>query len=166
VAVPKGRTSLSHRTRTLGAGDVAPDFTLPTHKGEEWRLSDHKGRKVVLAFYPFAFSPTCSTQVPSYEGLLDRFSTLDADIAGISTDHHFANNAWAESFGGFSFPLLCDFEPRGAVSERYGVLRENGTAERTIVVVDREGTIAYVDVHALREQPDEEQIFEELRKLP
>lgn len=84
---------------------------------------------------------------------------------GVSTDSRFANAAWAEQLGGISYPLLSDFFPHGAVAQLYGVLRPEGMAERAIVIVDKAGTVRYVDVHELREQPDEAVLFEELAKL-
>ena len=84
---------------------------------------------------------------------------------GISIDSRFANNAWAQQIGGVDFPLLCDFYPHGAVAQAYGVLKPEGFAERAIFIIDKSGTIRYIDVHETGEQPDEEQIFEELAKL-
>jgi alkyl hydroperoxide reductase subunit AhpC len=103
--------------------------------------------------------------MPSYERALDRFEGYDAQVVGISTDSVHANRAWAASFGGISYPLLSDFYPHGAVAERYGVLRPEGMAERAIIIVDKAGIIRYIDVHTIGEQPDEEQIFDELQKL-
>ena len=77
----------------------------------------------------------------------------------------FAQRAWAEKVGGLDFPLLSDFWPHGAVSQKYGVLRPQGIPERAIFIVDKQGTIRYIDVHEIGEQPDEEVLFEELGKL-
>ncbi len=84
---------------------------------------------------------------------------------GISIDHIPALKAWSESLGNITFPLLSDFWPHGAVAQTYGVLRPEGMTERAIFIVDRAGKLRYIDVHALREQPDEEQIFEALAEL-
>ena len=85
---------------------------------------------------------------------------------GISIDHIPALKAWSESIGNITFPLLSDFWPHGAVAQRYGVFRSDlGMAERAIVIVDDAGIIRYIDVHELREQPDEEQIFEVITTL-
>jgi len=84
---------------------------------------------------------------------------------GISIDSRFANAAWAEQLGGVSFPLLCDFYPHGAVAQAYGVLKPEGFAERALFIIDKTGTVRYIDVHETGEQPDEDQIFEELAKL-
>jgi mycoredoxin-dependent peroxiredoxin len=163
---PAGRTSLADSTKTLKAGDAAPDFELKTHTGEMWKLSDRRGKTaVVLAFYPFAFSPTCSCQMPAVEEHLDQFKDLGAEVVGISVDSSYANKAWAESLGGLAYPLLSDFYPHGAVAEKYGVLRAEGMPERAIFVIDKDGIVRYIDVHKISEYPEEAQIFEELRKL-
>jgi len=103
--------------------------------------------------------------MPSYEENLERFKGYDAEVIGISIDHKHANAAWAKTLGGITYPLLCDFYPHGNVAEKYGVLRTEGMAERAVFIIDKEGTIRYIDVHEISEQPDEEQIFDELRKL-
>jgi peroxiredoxin len=103
--------------------------------------------------------------MPSYEENLDRFEGYDAQVVGISIDSTHANRAWAQTLGGITYPLLSDFFPHGRVAEQYGVLRTEGMAERAIIIIDRSGTVRYIDVHNIAEQPDEEQIFDELRKL-
>jgi alkyl hydroperoxide reductase subunit AhpC len=103
--------------------------------------------------------------MPVYERALERFRTHDAQVVGVSTDSMFANAAWAEKLGGITYPLLSDFYPHGAVAERYGVLRPSGSAERALFVIDKAGIVRYIDVHELREIPDETVLFEELAKL-
>lgn len=90
---------------------------------------------------------------------------MNAQVLGISIDSTHANKAWAESMGGVSFPLLSDFWPHGAVAKAYGVLREGGFAERSVFIVDGDGKVRYIDVHDIGEEPDIEQIFEQLGKL-
>jgi peroxiredoxin len=104
--------------------------------------------------------------MPGLEKNLERFKGLDAQVVGISIDSTHTNRAWAESLGGISYPLLCDFWPHGDVARAYGVLDEKaGRAERAVFIIDKEGTVRYIDVHDIGEQPDEEQILEELGKL-
>ena len=90
---------------------------------------------------------------------------MNAQVLGISIDSTHANKAWAESMGGISFPLLSDFYPHGDVAKHYGVLRDGGFAERAVFVIDKDGKVRYIDVHDIGEEPDIEQIFEELQKL-
>ena len=160
-------SSKSHpETKTLKVGDVAPDFTLNTGNRETWRLSDFRGKKnVVLAFVPFAFSPVCSAQLPSYEAELSRFKDFDTEIVSVSMDSGYALNAWAKSMQ-TSFPLLSDFYPQGQVVDFYGLRHPVGMSNRAVVVIDKEGVIRYIEVlDAPGDMPDNEDLFEALRKL-
>lgn len=94
-----------------------------------------------------------------------RFAAENAQVVGISCDATPSQKAWAEAIGGLSFPLLTDFWPHGDVAKKYGVLRDAGFPERALFIIDKDGVVRYIDVHELREQPDEEVLFEELRKL-
>ncbi|GHO55559.1 peroxiredoxin [Ktedonobacter sp. SOSP1-85] len=153
-------------TKTLKVGDVAPDFTLKTEGKEDWRLSDFRGKKnVVLAFVPFAFSSVCSAQLPSYEADLERFKDYDTEVVSISMDSHFALEAWQKSMQ-TSFHHLSDFYPQGKVVDLYGIRHPAGMSERALFVVDKEGIIRYIEIqHAPGEMPDNEDLFEALRKL-
>ncbi len=103
--------------------------------------------------------------MPSYEEDLSEFERRNAQVLGISTDQVFSNEAWAKSLGGLSYPLLSDFFPHGFVSLQYGVLRGGGVSERAIFVVDKQGKVAYVDIHDIREQPPTDKIMAALDKL-
>ena len=85
---------------------------------------------------------------------------------GISCDSTRTLKAWADSLGGIDYPLCADWWPHGKVTSAYGVLNEElGRPERAIIVIDAEGVIRYIDVHTLREVPDEAEIEEEVLKL-
>ena len=104
--------------------------------------------------------------MPSYEEDLSEFERRNAQVLGISTDQVPTNEAWAKSLGGLSYPLLSDHWPHGYVAAQYGVLRgESGVSERAIFVVDRQGKVAYVDIHAIGEQPPTDKIMAALDKL-
>lgn len=90
---------------------------------------------------------------------------MQAQVLGLSVDSADCLRAWAESLGGITYPLLSDFYPHGQVAQLYGVLREEGFAERAIFVIDKQGFIHYVDVHDISQQPDNEEIFEVLAEL-
>jgi alkyl hydroperoxide reductase subunit AhpC len=86
---------------------------------------------------------------------------------GITCDPVASLAAWAKQLGGVSFPLASDFWPHGAVSRAYGVFNEErGRSERAIFVIDGAGIVRYIDVHQLREVPDEDQILEKVRQAP
>ncbi len=93
------------------------------------------------------------------------FEQMDVQVLGISVDSVPCLQAWAESLGGISYPLLSDFWPHGAVSESYGVMRGEGYSERALFLIDREGKIRYIDIHDIEDQPDNAVIIEEIRKI-
>jgi peroxiredoxin len=104
--------------------------------------------------------------MPAYEADLERFAGYDAQVLGISVDSVPCNAAWAKSLGGLSYDLLSDFHPKGEVAKAYGAWREqDGIAERALFIVDKEGKLAYVDIHDISDQPDNEELFDVLRKL-
>jgi glutaredoxin len=90
---------------------------------------------------------------------------LNAQVLGISVDHVPCLQAWAESLGGISFPLLSDFWPHGAVADKYGVLRTDGKSERALFIVDKAGIIRYIDIHDIDDQPYNEELRKALREI-
>jgi peroxiredoxin len=104
--------------------------------------------------------------MPAYEADLERFKGYDAQVLGISVDSVPCNTAWAKSLGGLTYDLLSDFEPKGEVARAYGAYRDkDGISERAIFIVDKEGKIAYKDIHDISDQPDNEDLFDVLRNL-
>ena len=90
---------------------------------------------------------------------------MNVQVLGISVDHVPCLKAWAESLGGITYPLLSDFYPHGGVAEKYGVLRPEGKSERAIFIMDKNGVIQYIDIHDIDDQPDNEVLFAELKKI-
>jgi peroxiredoxin len=149
---------------TIGVN--APDFSLMSHTGRAIRLADYRGRKhVVLAFHVLAFTPVCAEQMRTYERELDRINALDAVVLGISVDAAPAKKAWAESLGGITFEMLSDFHPHGHVAAAFGVMRDDGIAERAVIVVDKAGKVAWTKVYAIPEQPDIRELLTVLEHL-
>lgn len=151
----------------LKAGDEAPDFELPSHRGGKIKLSDFRGRKnVVVAFHPLAFTPVCASQMQAYESDKATFDRADAAVLGLSTDPQPSKTAWAQSLGSISFDLLSDFHPKGEIARKYGVFREKeGFSERAVFVVDKRGRIAWSRVYAIPEYPDNKDVFAALDQL-
>lgn len=122
-------------------GSPAPDFTLPNQRGEAVTLSQFQGAPVVLIFFPFAFSPVCTSELCYLQDHPEVFEKSNAKVLGISTDSYFTLDAFARQES-YDFELLSDFWPHGEVSRRYGVLAEDGGyANRQTVVLDSQGTI-------------------------
>jgi peroxiredoxin len=150
----------------LKVGDKAPDFSLPSLSGETVALSQFLGKKnVMISFVPAAWTPVCSEQWPGYNIAKSLFDENNATIIGITVDNLPTLYAWTQQMGGVWFPVLSDFWPHGEVAGKYGVLRGNGTSERAIFVVDKEGVVRYIDIHDINERPNLEVLVHELEKL-
>jgi len=142
----------------LGVGDLAPDFTLPSVDHGEISLRQFRGRKnVLLSFVPAAWTPVCSIQWPQYHEARAVFEAADTALLGITVDNVPTLHAWtrhlAKSPEGFWFPVLSDFFPHGEVARAYGVLRSDGTSERAIFLVDREGVVRHAEVFDINRLP-------------
>lgn len=135
-------------TRPVPAlGEAAPDFELLNQFGEPVRLSELRGRNVVVVFFPFAFSGICTGELCEIRDNLALFEDADAVVLGISVDSKFAQRAYAEKEG-YAFDLLADFWPHGAVAERYGVFDPgSGMAKRGTFIIDAAGIVRYVVVN-------------------
>ena len=127
----------------LQPGTPAPDFTLHSTPDQAVSLSEFRGRPVILAFYPADWSPVCGDQMALYNQILPEFSEYDAELIGISVDGVWCHAAFARDRN-LHFPLLADFEPKGAVARQYGAYREHeGTTERALFVIDADGVIRW-----------------------
>ena len=148
------------RNTPLPVGTVAPDFALPDADGRIVRLSDFRGRPVVLAFYPLDWSPGCSQQLDLYQSERAEFDRRGAQLLGVSVDSIYSHGAWA-AVRGIEFPLLADFHPKGAVAQAYNVWRgEDGFSERAFYIIDRDGVIRYAHVSPfLHHVPDIYELF-------
>ena len=127
----------------IAVGDQAPDFTLRDQDGEKVSLSDFRGKKVLLVFYPLDFSPVCTDQLSIYQEVKPEIEAKGVELLGISVDSFFAHKAFQEKLG-LDTRLLSDFEPKGEVARAYGSYVEKmGFANRTLVLVDEEGKVAW-----------------------
>jgi peroxiredoxin len=149
----------------LGAGQPAPDFTLRCTPDQSVSLNEFRGRPVVLAFYPADWSPVCSDQMALYNEILDEFQEFEAELLGISVDGAWCHCAFAE-YNKLHFPLLADFEPKGAVARSYGVYDEkDGTSERALFVINPEGVIHWSYVSPVSINPGANGILSALEDL-
>jgi peroxiredoxin len=146
----------------LKAGELAPDFVLPTTPDQKVSLSELRGRPVVLVFYPADWSPVCGDQLGLYNELLPEFSEFDAQIIGISVDGVWCHLAFSKDRK-FHPPLLSDFEPKGAVARLYGVYDEKtGEAGRALFVINPEGVIFWSYVSPVGINPGADGILKAL----
>jgi peroxiredoxin len=150
----------------ISEGIAAPDFELPsTAERGKTRLSEFRGRPVVLVFYPGDWSPVCTDQLSLYNEILPEFERYDAQVLGLSVDSLWSHLAFARDRK-LRFPLLADFHPKGAVAKQYGVYSEaDGVCERALYVVDRDGTIAWAYLSPRAVNPGADGILEALESL-
>lgn len=153
-------------SKILQPGVMAPDFTLDVTPDQKISLKELKGRPIVIAFYPADWSPVCSDEMSLFNEILPEFRKHDAQILGISVDGHWCHAAFAKK-SSLHFPLLSDFEPKGAVAKKYGAYRENeGICERALFVLDKEGKIVWSYLSPVGENPGADGILEALESLP
>ncbi len=145
-------------------GEQAPAFTAKATGDREISLSDYAGKKnVMLAFFPFVFSPVCSEQVPAYSENAQRFADLDTEVLAVSVDSPWSQGAWAEQYG-IKAPVLSDFGKQ--IASDYGVMHEMGMSQRAIVIIDKNGRVAYSHVQEdILTIPSLDELFTELEKL-
>ncbi len=130
----------------VAIGAPAPDFTLPGTDGtaagrRDYTLSEYRGRPVVLVFYPGDNTPVCTRQLNSYTDEIDAFEQVGAQVLALSPQGVESHEGFAETQGGFGFPLLADTEK--AVGEAYGIIGPIGFYRRSVFVIAADGTVAY-----------------------
>jgi len=149
----------------LEKGTAAPDFELASTPDKNIKLSDLKGKRVVLAFYPADWSPVCGDQMALYNEMLSFFEKYNAQVIGISVDSKWSHKAYTEN-SNLHFPLLADFEPKGKISKLYKAYNEEqGRSKRALYVIDENGTIQWSYLSPDGENPGADGILEALEKL-
>jgi peroxiredoxin len=150
----------------LTAGAAAPDFTLHVTPDQTLSLGELRGKPVILAFYPADWSPVCGDQMALYNEVLPEFQKFGAVLLGISVDGSWCHRAFTDDRH-LHFPLLADFEPKGAVSKQYGAFRDDeGTSERALFLIGADGNIAWSYLSPVAVNPGAEGILDALEKLP
>ena len=150
----------------LPAGTAAPDFTLHATPDQTLTLQGLRGRPVILAFYPADWSPVCGDQMALYNEVLPEFQRFNAELLGISVDGVWCHVAFSRDRK-LHFPLLADFEPKGAVAKHYGAFRDaDGVCERALFVIDKKGIIAWSYCSPIAVNPGADGILQALEDLP
>ncbi len=126
----------------IAAASPVPDFTLRRGDGSEFTAADLQGRRTVLVFYPFAFSPVCTDQLTVYDERAAEFGAFDVTLFGVSCDASPSQTAFAEKLG-VSIEQLSDFEPKGATCRTLGVYHEAGMAQRALVITGPDGVVQW-----------------------
>jgi peroxiredoxin len=151
---------------SISVGQTAPDFSLKDQSQKEVKLSDFAGKKnVVLVFYPLDWSPTCTNEHACFVNDMKSFETLDAEVLGVSVDSVWSHKAYAEKMG-IHYSLLADFQPRGAMAEKYGVyLADKGITGRSIVIINKHGKIAWIKNYDIPVVPDLKEVSAALQQV-
>ncbi|HTN70169.1 MAG TPA: redoxin domain-containing protein [Methylomirabilota bacterium] len=151
--------------RLLAAGALAPGFTLNVTPDQTLSLHDLRGRPVILAFYPSDWSPVCGDQMGLYNEIFPEFRKFGAELLGISVDGPWCHRAFAEARH-LHFPLLSDFEPKGAAARQYGAYRAaEGVCERALFIIDKSGIIAWSYCSPIAVNPGADGILQALEDL-
>jgi peroxiredoxin len=153
---------------SVDVGSQAPDFTLTSHDRQPVTLSQQRGKPVVLAFFPAAFSSVCAKELCTFRDSLARLNRANAEVFGISVDTFFALKAFHDQQQ-LTFPLLSDFNKQ--VIRDYGVFNEDmiglkGIAKRAVFVIDRDGVVRHKEVLAdARNEPDYDRVLASLTAI-
>ncbi len=139
----------------IQTGTKAPDFTLQDGFGKEIRLSDYRGKQVLLSWHPLAWTSVCTDQMRALEVHFDAFAKKNTVAIGLSVDAAPSKKAWSTVLSIEKTPLVSDFWPQGKVSRDYGVFMDtHGFSGRANVLVDEDGIVKWVKVYPLKELPD------------
>lgn len=151
---------------SLKVGDKAPTFSGKDTDGQPISLADYRDKKNVFVVFYFAdFSSVCSTQLTSYNRKMDDFRSRDAAVVAINRDSSFSHKAFCDSLGGIDFPVLSDLDLK--IAQDYGVDLGNGTNNRAEFIIDKSGTIRWMNSEKSPgdDTPTMEDIFSALDKL-
>src|SRR5437660_518518 len=155
----------THMAQILSPGTQAPGFKLNVTPDQTLSLEELKGAPVILAFYPADWSPVCGDEMALFNEVLPEFQRYGAHLLGISVDGAWCHAAYARH-NKLHFPLLADFEPKGAVARRYGAYRhDDGFSERALFVVDADGIIRWSYVSPVDVNPGADGILRALEAL-
>lgn len=150
----------------LEVGMKAPDFTLTDNNGEEIRLSDFRGSKVLLSWHPIAWTSVCADQMRALEVNFERFKALNTVALGLNVDSVPSKKVWATALSIRNTKLLSDFKPHGAVAREYGIfLDELGASGRVNIILDEQGVIQWMKVYDPGKLPDIEEVFKALEAM-
>jgi peroxiredoxin len=139
---------------------------LKDQNQKDVKLSDYRGKKnVVIVFYPLDWSPICTNEHVCLVNDMNQFDRLDAQVLGLSVDSVWSHKAFAEKMG-IRYPLLADFQPRGAVADKFGVyLADKGITGRAIAIIDRKGNVAWFKNYGIPVVPDIKEVSDALAKV-
>ena len=144
----------------LKVGDDTPDFILLDQNRKEIKLTDLKGKRILLSFHPLAWTGVCAKQMSSLEANFDRFEKLNTIPLGVSVDTIPSKKAWAEHLGIEKTSLISDFWPHGDLAKKFGIfLAEKGISGRVNIIIDENQKISFIKIYDIPELPNIEEIL-------
>lgn len=147
----------------IKTGQKAADFILKDQHNTEFKLSDFRGRKVLLSFHPLAWTKVCARQMQSLEKNFKTLDLLNTVPIGLSVDTVPTKHAWAKSLKVKKLRMLADFWPHGKIAKTYELFREKeGFSERANVIVDEFGKVIWVKIYPIKELPDIKEVIKNL----
>lgn len=147
-------------------GKKAPEFILEDIHENQVKLSDYKGKKVLLSWHPLAWTGVCTDQMRALEANHERFEKLNTVALGLSVDPVPGKLAWASVLRIKNTPLLSDFWPHGKTAKDYGIFLEDmGISERANVIIDEEGIVRWMKIYPIAQLPDIEEVFKKLEEI-
>lgn len=139
----------------------APQFKLKDQDGNDVRLSDFEGQKVLLSFHPLAWTGVCQTQMEDLEGHYSLFEEYDTVPLGVNVDSTPSKKAWAKKMDITNLKMLSDFWPHGGLAQKFEIFREeDGFSERANILINEAGKIVWAKKYAIDEVPDLEEVFD------
>ena len=142
------------------------DFILKDHNKIEFKLSEFKGKKILLSFHPLAWTSICAEQMKSLEKNYETFKELNTVAVGINVDSIPSKKAWAKSLNIKNTRLLSDFWPHGEVAKLYNIFREKeGFSERANIIIDENQKIIFAKIYEISQLPDIDEIITFLKNI-
>jgi peroxiredoxin len=144
----------------ITAGTEAPNFTVMDNHDQYVRLSDYKGKRVLLSWHPLAWTPVCTDQMRALETNWQEFKKLNTIPFGFSVDAPPCKKVWATALTITNVSLLSDFWDHGKVAKDYGIFREqDGISERANIIVDENGKVNWVKIYPMQQLPDIKEVL-------
>jgi peroxiredoxin len=152
--------------KLIAVGDIAPNFSLKDNKDQDVKLSDYKGKKLLLSWHPLAWTPVCTDQMRALENNWDTLQKLNTVPLGFSVDAQPCKKVWATALVLDNLKILSDFWPHGKVTQDYGIfIEKDGISERANIIVDENGIVRWVKVYPPTQLPDLNEVIQVLSSM-
>lgn len=150
----------------MQVGESAPDFTLKDQNGNDVKLSEIRGKRVLLSFHPLAWTNICAQQMQSLENNRAVFDSLNTIAFGVSVDSVPCKKAWAQSLNIEKTQLISDFWPHGGLANIYEIFREKGgTSERANIILNEELKVVFLKIYEISTLPDITEVIDVLTSM-